>query len=123
MKLDSYHPLFFQQLSQTEKDDWDIQGVHIQYQCLNDLNSADCISSNQEAHNITDLTVHSYSAPNLKPWTNYTVKLQFYNIGGRGLFSKPITIVTKEEGKVYMIFDFVNENNHLLTQWSTELFI
>ena len=123
MKLESYSPLFFQQVSQSEKDDWDIQGVQIQYKCLNDPNSADCISSTRKDHNITDLTIHSYNAPNLKPWTNYTVKLQFYNHGGRGLFSTPITIVTKEEGEVQMIFDSVNDHNYRLVVLSTDLFI
>ena len=123
MKLESYSPLFFQQVSQIEKDDWDIQGVQIQYKCLNDPNSADCINPDQKAHNITGLTIHSYSAPNLKPWTNYTVKLQFYNPGGRGLFSTPITIVTKEEGEVHIIFDCGSDHSYSLVLWSAELFI
>ena len=123
VKQASYSPLFFQQVSQTEKDDWDIQGVQIQYKCLNDPNSADCINPNQNAHNVTDLAIHSYNAPNLKPWTNYSVKLQFYNLVGRGLFSTPITILTKEEGEVHMIFDYVSDHSYSFVQWSNELFI
>ena len=123
MKLESHSPLFFQQVSQTEKDDWDIQGVQIQYKCLNDPNSADCISSNKKARNITDLTIHSYNVPNLKPWTNYTVKLQFYNPSGGGLFSTPITIVTKEEGEVHMIFDCGSDHSYSLVLLNTLPFI
>lgn len=114
LKLESLSPLFLQLATQTEKDDWDIKGVQIQYKCLNDPNSADCISSTRIDHNITDLAVNSYNPPNLKPWTNYTVKLQFYNGGGRGLFSTPITIVTKEEGEVNIFSYYRNDHNYSL---------
>ena len=88
---------FIQKLTQNEILDWDIQGINIVYNCVNESSGEICDGTTYKEANVTDLTVNEYSAMGLKDFTNYIFNLKLYNAAGKGP-NLTITTKTKKEG-------------------------
>ena len=95
------------QLTQNEILDWDIQGINIIYNCINELNGEICDGTTFKEANVTDLAVNKFNATGLKDFTNYIFNLKVYNTVGKGP-NLTITFKTKTGGTYILNISFLS---------------